>query len=222
MESGILLLNKPVGISTFDCIRVFKRHTGFKGKVGHAGTLDVFASGLVILLIGKMTKNFADFQGGEKEYIATARLGFSSPTLDVEGDLVSQVDSPKPTRDDIVEAIQNFVGTYDQTVPSFSAAKQNGKALYELARSGEMVTNKSKPVTITEVELIGYKYPLVTFRSVVSSGTYIRQLSWDVFQKLGVDSFLFSLLRTKVGQYRLADTHTFDDLTPESWTKFLI
>lgn len=222
MESGIILINKPVGISTFDCIRIFKRKTGFKGKVGHAGTLDVFACGLAILLIGKRTKDFAQFQGGEKEYVASARLGYSSETLDIEGTLVEKSGFEKPKREQIEELLGQFVGSYEQTVPSFSAAKQNGLPLYDLARKGELVTNKSKLVQIHSIELIGYKFPLVTFRTSVSSGTYIRQLSWDIFQKLNIDSFLFSLSRTKVGQYTLDQATELSSLTPENWATYLL
>ncbi len=213
MESGIILVNKPVGISTFDCIRAFKRQTGFTGKVGHAGTLDVFASGLVILLLGKATRDFAQFQGGEKEYIASARLGISSNTLDIEGTLVEQSDAFIPKREQIEETMKNFVGEYDQKVPKFSAAKFQGQPLYKLARQGKTVVNRSKVVKVSKLELIGYKYPVVTFRVVVSSGTYVRQLSWDLFRKLNIDSFLFSLSRTKVGVYTLSQAKELSDLT---------
>src|SRR5689334_4501521 len=145
-EKGILLINKPVGYSTFDIIRDFKRGTSFKGKIGHAGTLDVFADGLAILLVNT-TKDFAKFQELQKHYTANVRLGISSTTLDVKGEFTPQENASKVTREQLLKILPTFVGTYKQTIPSYSAAKFEGKPLYKHARKGNIVSHKSKPAT---------------------------------------------------------------------------
>ncbi len=212
MQKGILLVNKPIGYSTFDVIRDFKRITSFKGKIGHAGTLDVFANGLIILLINT-TKSFSDFQQLTKYYQASVRLGVSSITLDIEGELIHQPMSPKPSRSDINSTLESFIGSYEQSIPAYSAAKFKGQPLYKHAQKGELLTHKSKPVTIYTLNLIAYKYPLVTLAASCSSGTYIRQLTVDLFNSLGIDSFLFGLTRTQIGEYHLHDALDIKDLS---------
>lgn len=218
-NKGILLVNKPIGYSTFDVIRDFKRATSFKGKVGHAGTLDVFADGLVILMVNT-TKSFAKFQELEKEYQASLKLGSSSTTLDIEGDITLQNDPPKPSKEQIIEALTQHLGTQEQSIPSFSAAKFEGQPLYKHALKGNLITNKSKQVTIHSLQLIAYKHPLVTFTVTCSSGTYIRQLSRDIFKDLGIESFLFGLTRTKIGDYHLKDAISIKELA--NWQKKLV
>lgn len=204
----ILLVNKPIGFSTFDLIRQYKHSEPYqklKHKVGHAGTLDVFADGLVLLLLGEATKQFDQFQKLNKTYLASVRLGVASNTLDIEGELKTQTDSPVPTKDLILASLPQFIGSFDQTVPDFSAAKQGGQPLYKLARAGKKIIPKSKPVTVYEFKITAYKYPLVQLEIACSSGTYIRQLTYDLFRKMGIDSFLFSLRRTQIGDYHLRD-----------------
>ncbi len=199
-------MNKPIGLSTFDLIRLFKRaNPTFKGKIGHAGTLDVFAQGLVILLINT-TKHFAHFQTLTKDYQAGVRLGASSPTLDIEGALTEKPLDFYPSFSALQALLPQFVGSYNQTIPQYSAAKQGGKSLYSLARRGATIIPKSKPVTIDSLELIAYKYPLVNIKVICSSGTYIRQLTFDIFKKLDIDSLLFSLTRTQIGEYQLKNS----------------
>lgn len=222
MANGILLLNKPTGLSTFDLIRVFKKAIKPDFKVGHAGTLDVFANGLSILLLGSATKNFSLFQTLPKTYLATARLGYSSPTLDIEGDLTPQTNPPSIGREKIEVLFNNFPRQYHQSVPAYSAAKHQGQPLYRHARKGNAITNKTKPVTIHQLELIAYRSPLVTFNTSVSSGTYIRQLSCDLFTQLKLDSFLSSLTRTRIGPYQLKDAINLDTLYNKNWHQHLI
>jgi tRNA pseudouridine55 synthase len=219
MQDGFLPVNKPIGLSTFDVIRVFKRHTGFKGKVGHAGTLDVFAEGLVILMLGGATKQFDQWQTHEKVYTAGVRLGVESNTLDVEGQLVLQAQLPEhyPSYSELQPVLESFVGEYEQAVPSFSAAKQDGQPLYKLARQGEEIIAKKKLVKINSIELIAYKFPLVTLRASCSSGTYIRQLTFDIFQKLGYDSFLFSLKREQIGEVTLVQACELEAFDSGAW-----
>lgn len=206
----ILPVYKPIGLSTFDLIRRYKRENnlparsrGSASKIGHAGTLDVFADGLVLLLLGTATKDFDQFQTYPKTYRAAIRLGASSTTLDIEGNLTNQKNPPRPDREIIEAVLKEFIGTINQSVPAFSAAKHQGQPLYKLARQGRAAPAKSKPVTIHALQLLAYKYPLVTLEATVSSGTYIRQLTYDIFKKLDLDSFLFALTRTAIGPFSL-------------------
>jgi len=219
--NSLLLINKPIGLSTFDLIRHLKKAIKPDFKVGHAGTLDVFADGLVVLLLGDATKTFTDFQEHPKTYLATARLGISSPTLDIEGELTIQKNYVSPGRETIEQTIKDFPQKYDQTVPSYSAAKHQGKPLYKHARSGKLLT-KTKPVTIHNLELVAHKNPLVTFKATTSSGTYIRQLSYDLFRKLEIDSFLSNLTRTEIGPYKLQNAATLEDLYNQNWKQYLV
>lgn len=220
-NKGILLVNKPIGYSTFDVIRDFKRGTSFKGKIGHAGTLDVFAEGLVILMVNT-TKHFAKFQELQKHYQASVRLGVSSSTLDVEGEFTPQENLIKLSRDEIFTNITSFIGTYEQKIPNYSAAKFEGKPLYKHAREGNLISHKSKPATIYNFELTSYKFPLATFNVSCSSGTYIRQLTYDFFQKLNQESFLFSLKRTQIGEYQLSNSIEVSSFRNETWQKHLV
>lgn len=218
---GILLVNKPIGYSTFDVIRDFKRATSFKGKVGHAGTLDVFANGLVILMVNT-TKEFAKFQELKKHYTASVRLDVSSNTLDVEGNLNHHEAVDKLTKEQILDAIQKHTGEYEQAIPSFSAAKQGGQPLYKLARENKQIVSKSKTVHIYSINLIAYKHPIVTIEVACGSGTYIRQLSYDIFQSLNTQSFLFSLTRTQIGEYQLNQAIEITDFSSSDWENKLI
>jgi len=222
MTDGLLPINKPIGMSSFDVIRVFKRSTGFKGKIGHAGTLDVFASGVVILMLGSATKTFDTLQDRQKSYRASARLGYSSTTLDIEGALTDQPNDQRTTFADIINACQKFIGEQEQAVPFYSAAKQDGQPLYKLARTNQRIIPKSKQVTIYDISVVAYKYPLVTFDVTCSSGTYIRQLGLDLFHALNLESFLFALERTKVGNITLQHCCQLEQLNTPEWEQFVL
>ncbi len=183
--------------------------------MGHAGTLDPFASGVLILLLNDSTKLFAKFQSFEKVYTASVRLGLRSNTLDIEGE-IEKTASKKLNPDLIKQKLQEYQGEIEQKIPYFSAAKHKGKPLYQYAAQGKKI-EKSKQVFIKNLELLSYKHPLVSIRAVVGSGTYIRQLCVDIFKELGNDAILFSLVRESVGPITISDTCRLQDLSTGKW-----
>lgn len=214
----VLPVYKPVGITSFDVIRSYKR-AYFRGinpvkyKVGHGGTLDPFADGVLLLLLGQATKKMNELSALPKTYRAVAKLGAKSDTLDCTGVITSEVimrDDPKLS--DIVEVARKFVGEIEQEIPDYSATKIKGVPRYKLARRGEAMERKSKLVTIHTINIIrmqefdGSNHRTeVEMEMTVSSGTYIRQLSYDIFKSLGIESYLESLTRTQVGEYKIED-----------------
>ena len=206
-------------MSTYDIIRWFKKETGFKGKVGHGGTLDVFASGVVLLLLDQATKRFADIQKLEKTYLAGVRLGVESTTLDVEGDFSREAINKDLAVSDIKAGLEKFKGEFLQSVPAYSAAKHHGKPLYELARKGIEV-DKNKLVTIYSLDIVSFKSPLITLKIGCSSGTYVRQLAYDIFNALGSASFLYFLERQKIGKIDKKMCAEVEDLA-SNWKKHL-
>ena len=207
----IIAVIKPAGISTYDVIRAFKRKTGFKGKIGHAGTLDPFATGVVLLLLGKETKRFDEIRTWEKVYLAGVRLGEVSTTGDPEGE-ITPVFSKKPLKKEIKKVLKNFIGETEQKIPAFSAAKHKGVPLYKLARKGIKI-EKSKKVNISKIEFVNYKYPTLTIRVACSGGTYIRQLAQDIGEQLKTGAFLHSLEREKVGKFSKKNCCLIDDFS---------
>lgn len=208
MEDRIILIDKPAGISSFGCVAkvrgVLKARFNHKVKVGHTGTLDPFATGLLILLSGKMTKKSGEFLKLDKEYVATMRLGFTSSTGDPEGEIQKR-DDREVNIDEIETVLQGFKGKINQTVPKFSAVKINGRRAYDLARKGVEFETPTREVEIYDIETLGYHYPELEIRCFVSSGTYIRTLAEDIGEKLGVGAYLTALRRTKVGEYSVDD-----------------
>lgn len=216
---GILPIYKPVGITSFDVIREFKRaqFTGrnpVKYKVGHGGTLDPFADGVLLLLLGKATKRMNELSSLPKTYRATAILGASSDTLDRTG----KIDARRQTLDSsltmamIKQVAEKFVGEIEQVIPDYSATKINGVPRYKLARRGEVMEKKSKLVNIYSLKIEKMEDNKVTFLTTVSSGTYIRQLSYDIFKTLGIESYLESLTRTKIGDFSLEQCTKIEDM----------
>lgn len=209
----ILLVDKPAGITSHDVVdrvrRIFKTR-----RVGHAGTLDPFATGLLIIGVGKATKELNNYVGLDKTYIATARLGATSDTYDLEGIIVARPMSNIPCHDEVLAVLGSFRGGYDQIAPAYSAKKVNGKKLYELARKGEDVEHlrPTKKINISEIELISYKWPDLKFLVSCSSGTYIRSLAHDIGEKLGCGAYLTELRRTRIGEYKIEDAKTLEDL----------
>lgn len=220
--SGLLPVNKPSGMSSFDVIRVFKKSTQFKGKIGHAGTLDVFAEGLLILMLGKATKQFDELQKRDKVYQAGVRLGYSSDTLDVEGQLTKQEKDYRPTLAQVVATAEGMEGKQEQEVPKYSAAKQNGQPLYKLARQGKKIIPKTKSVEVFDINVTAYKFPLATIDVRCSSGTYIRQLTADIFNQLELDSFLFKLQRTRIGNIYLQQAASLEDIKNQRWLEHVL
>ncbi len=220
MEDQIILIDKPSGISSFGVVAKvrarLKETYGHKIKVGHTGTLDPFATGLLILLSGKMTKKSAEFLKLDKTYEATLKLGYTSTTGDPEGE-ITEVNpsrmSPQechPNLDKISSIIKSFVGTITQTPPRFSAIKINGQRAYKLARQNQNFEIPSREITIYSIEILHYDYPDLTIRCHVSSGTYIRTLAEDIGKALGTGAYLTALRRTTIGNYNVLDATTLD------------
>ena len=216
MEDEILLIDKPAGMTSFGVVarvrRVLKMKLGHKVKVGHTGTLDPFATGLLILLTGKMTKRSNEFLKLDKEYVATLRLGFVSSTGDPEGEITPYAENDvTPSNEDIESVLASFVGKILQTPPKYSAIKINGERAYKLARKGEDFEMPSREVEIYKIEVVKYDYPVLTIRCFVSSGTYIRTLAEDIGNGLRVGAYLTALRRTKVGGYNVEEAVALEE-----------
>lgn len=204
----ILYFNKPLRWTSFDLVNKFRyklsRKLNVKKiKVGHAGTLDPLATGVMIVCTGKATKRIDEFQYQTKEYVATLKLGETTPSFDLE----KEVDAVYPTehisREMVEEVLQTFVGTIQQIPPVFSACKVEGKRAYELARKGEQVELKSKALVIDELELLECNLPVIKIRVVCSKGTYIRALARDIGVALKSGAHLIALERTRIGNVTL-------------------
>lgn len=190
--------------------RVLSQEAGKKVKVGHCGTLDPFATGLLVLVTGKETKNAEKFMKLDKVYEATIKLGFTSTTGDPEGDIVDTSDVI-PTEEQVRQVLETFVGQIEQVPPAFSAIKIDGQRAYKLARAGEVVEIPKRVVTIHSLELIDYTYPEVRIRTHVSSGTYIRTLAEDIGRTLGVGAYCSQLRRTKIADWSVEGARTLAD-----------
>jgi len=205
------LIDKPDGMTSFGVVarvrRVLSQQAGKKVKVGHTGTLDPFATGLLILCIGKETKNAMKYTKLDKVYEATIRLGQTSTTGDPEGE-VTDISDRQPTRDEVMVALEKFVGEITQRPPIFSAIKIDGRRAYDLARQGKEVEIPERKVTIHSLELVDYSYPELKIRTHVSSGTYIRTLAEDIGNVLGTGAYCTQLRRTKVADWDVANAQT--------------
>ncbi|GGE94349.1 tRNA pseudouridine(55) synthase TruB [Hymenobacter cavernae] len=209
-EAGeVLLLDKPLTWTSFDVVRKVKNTLRIR-KIGHAGTLDPLATGLLILCTGKKTKQIDLIQAQEKEYTGTFRLGQTTPSFDLETPVDASLPYEHLTEAEIRAATQSFVGIINQTPPLYSAVKVNGERAYELARRGDSAEIKSKQIEIKTFELTHIALPEVQFRVVCTKGTYIRSLARDLGLALGCGAHLTSLVRTRIGEYRLADALTME------------
>ncbi len=204
IEGEIILADKPLGWSSFKVVYEIRKAIGAK-KVGHAGTLDPKASGLLILCTGKKTKDITKFQDLEKTYTGTILLGKSSPSMDLETEISEENSVEGITRNDVLKIKDQFLGTIDQIPPMYSAAKFQGKSLYKLARKGKVVDRIAKKVTIYKFEITEFNLPEVHFEIVCSKGTYIRVIADEFGKKLGCGGLLSSLKRTNIGQYSIED-----------------
>lgn len=209
-EDGILLIDKPAGMTSFGVVarvrRVLSEKAGKKMKVGHTGTLDLFATGLLMLLTGKGTKRSGEFLKLDKKYEATIRLGAVSTTGDVEGE-IKEIESLSKivTLEEVKEAAERFLGEIEQKVPRYSAVKIKGERAYRLARKGVEVEMPTRKVQIFDLEVVDFEWPNLKIVCHVSSGTYIRTLGEDIGEFLGVGGYLTSLRRTAVGKYQVKD-----------------
>ncbi len=204
MDDGILLIDKPTGMTSFGVVarvrRVLSEKAGKKVKVGHTGTLDPFATGLMIIVVGKECKNADKYSKLDKVYEATIRLGQASTTGDPEGE-ITDVSSLMPELNDIEKALVAFTGEITQTPPIYSAIKINGERAYKLARKGEKIDMPSRKVNIYSLDLVSYDYPELKIRAHVGSGTYIRTLAVDIGQRLGTGAYCTDLRRTSISEW---------------------
>ena len=204
IEGEVLYLDKPLGWTSFDAVKrvrgALTRRMGVKKlKVGHAGTLDPLATGVMILCTGRATRRIEELQAGVKEYVATIALGATTPSYDLETEIDATYPTEHITRELVEEILQKFHGRIEQIPPAFSAVKVDGKRAYELARKGREVELKPKILVIDEIELLEYSQSSITIRVVCSKGTYIRALARDIGAALGSGGHLTALRRTKVG-----------------------
>lgn len=203
-EDGMILVDKPAGITSFGVVarvrRQLTQQIGKRAKVGHTGTLDPFATGLMIIVTGKECRNAGNYSKLDKEYEATITLGVTSSTGDPEGEL-TLVSDQQPTKAAVEAALKQFTGEITQRPPIFSAIKINGRRAYDLARKGEVFEMPDRQVTIFSLELLDYTYPEIKIRVHVSSGTYIRTLAEDIGKVLETGAYCSQLRRTKVGEW---------------------
>lgn len=219
LEGEILYFNKPLRWTSFDLVNKFRyeltRKLGVKKiKVGHAGTLDPLATGVLILCTGKATKRIDELQYQTKEYVATLKLGETTPSFDLEKEVDAVYPTAHITRELVEETLKSFVGTIQQVPPVFSACRVQGKRAYELARTGQEVALRSKTLVIDEIELLDYALPIIKIRVVCSKGTYIRALARDIGQALRSGAHLIALERTRIGQVTLDQCLSPEDIKP--------
>ncbi len=215
-DSGkILVVNKPAHWTSFDVVKKIRRVTRVK-KVGHAGTLDPFAEGVLLVCLGRATKKVAQLMELPKEYVAEIQLGRETSTLDPEGPVVKE--APIPAMDEVrLQAVlRRFIGELKQEIPAYSAAKYQGKRLYSLARKGKDIPRLFKTVHIHEIELLDWGRDWLEIRVVCSRGTYIRTLARDIAGELGTVGYVRSLIRTRIGQYRLEEALSIQDVETQS------
>lgn len=211
----LLLINKPLGWTSFDAVNKLRYKLKIK-KIGHAGTLDPLATGLLIICTGKMTKQIEEYMGLEKEYTGTFIIGQTTPSFDLETEVSQPVDISSVTEAAILEAIKSLTGTISQLPPAHSAIKVGGKRAYKFARQGKEVELKPREVEVSAFEITRLALPAIHFRVVCSKGTYIRSLARDLGEKLGVGAYLSQLCRTRIGSFRLEYALSIDDVNPHA------
>lgn len=218
-EGEILYFNKPLKWTSFALVAKVRYHISRKIKVkkikvGHAGTLDPLATGVMIICTGKATKRIEEFQYHTKEYIATLCLGATTPSFDLEKEIDATYPTEHITREMVEDTLKKFTGSIEQIPPGFSACKIDGKRAYDLARAGQEVELKPKTLVIDEIELLEYDLPVIKIRVVCSKGTYIRALARDIGQALNSGAHLTALIRTRVGDVSLnqcMDVNSFEE-----------
>jgi len=208
---GVLVVNKPQGWTSHDVVAFVRRKFGLK-KVGHAGTLDPMATGVLVILIGKLTKSSNQLMSGDKEYDATLTLGAESDTGDAWGKIIPSGGTIDLSPGRIEAAFKKFSGEIEQAVPMYSAAKYNGRKLYEFARKGVTVAVEPKKVTIKKLEISKIALPEVSFSLTCSKGTYVRQLAVDIGKDLGCGAYLSRLVRTRSGEFGIQDAVSVETL----------
>ncbi len=214
MKDGIILIDKPAGMTSFGVVarirRVLSKEAGKKVKVGHTGTLDPFATGLMIIVVGNECRNAEKYSKQDKVYEATISLGEVSTTGDTEGEITSLSDRV-PSETEISDTLMKFKGRITQQPPAFSAIKIGGKRAYRLAREGKEFEVPKREVTVYSLEMISYEYPELRIRANVSSGTYIRTLAEDIGKELGVGAYCVELRRVSIGERNVSEAQKLSD-----------
>lgn len=215
MHDGILLIDKPEGWTSHDVVakvrNILKKQMSRKIKVGHTGTLDPMATGLMVLVVGSYTKRAPEYSKLDKTYEATIKLGETSTTSDTEGEKI-QVSNKKPSKTEVEKALKSFLGVIRQTPPAYSAIKIGGRRAYQLAREGKNLELKQREVTIYDISNVSYEYPNISFMVSVSSGTYIRSLAEDIGAKLDTGAYLAGLRRIVVGKFSIEEANTLTEI----------
>ena len=219
--NGVLNIFKPKGMSSFDAVRIVKKVAG-TGKVGHTGTLDPEATGVLPICIGKATKIIDYIMNSEKVYEVTLKLGIRTTTYDLEGEVLEEKDCNHLTDVEILQAVNSFIGEYSQVPPMYSALKQNGVRLYELARKGIEVEREGRLITIYNIEDIKINNPYISMKVSCSKGTYIRSLCYDIGEKLGVFATMTELNRAKTSVFSQEESININDLTKENINGYLL
>ncbi len=208
---GILIINKPQGMTSHDVVDVVRRLYGTR-KVGHAGTLDPMATGVLVALIGKATKLSGSLISSDKEYDATLTLGARSSTADAWGKLESSGMPVNFTDEEVRTVFGRFVGEIDQTPPDYSAKKINGEKMYNLARRGKAIDAKPQKIFIKDISISKVDLPEISFKLICSKGTYVRQICADIGEALGCGGYLSRLDRTRSGRFTVTQANTLDEL----------
>lgn len=213
---GFLLVHKPIGITSHDVVAKLRRITGVK-KIGHSGTLDPFAEGLLIVAIGReYTKKIDNFVKKDKTYVAGVKLGQETDTYDITGQVIKSSDQIISI-EEIMRVLPQFEGEQLQTPPMFSAKKINGKKLYELARQGKEIHREPNKINVYSIKILDFSFPLLELEIDVSSGTYIRSLAHDIGKKLGCGACLQTLIRTRIHEFDLKSALKLEDINMDNW-----
>jgi tRNA pseudouridine55 synthase len=222
MLSGIINLDKPAGISSARAVAAVKRLLQRGTRIGHAGTLDPFATGVLLLLVGKATRQCESLMSQPKQYLATIRLGATTATDDPESPQTLYPSPPDvivpPARDTVVAAVTGFIGAIQQRPPAYSAMKVQGRRAYDLARGGHPPVLEPRTVQVSAIEILSYDWPLLSLRIDCGRGTYVRAIARDLGQALGVGGYLTELRRTAIGAYRVEGAVSLDQLAMEGPT----
>jgi tRNA pseudouridine55 synthase len=213
--NGVLIINKPAGITSHDVVARVRRLFSMR-QVGHCGTLDPFATGLLLVTLGKATKISRFLEAENKTYRATLRLGQSTDSLDCDGTIVETLPIPLLTAASITKTMQSFLGEQEQIPPMYSAVKIGGKKLYELARKGETIEREARRIQVEDMTLLSYQEPFVEFRVVCSRGTYVRVLASDLASRLGTVGHLAQLHREAIGSWHDNQSLSLEDLSIDS------
>ena len=214
INGKVLLIDKPLNWTSFDAVKKIRVLTGVS-KVGHAGTLDPLATGLLIICTGKYTKRINEYMAAEKEYTGTFTLGATTPTYDLESEPIFKSDFSNLSVDDILNATKPFIGNIMQIPPAHSAIKKSGTPSYILARKGKEVVLDPRPITINIFEITNIDLPTLNFRVVCSTGTYIRSLANDFGNLLGCGAYLSGLRRTRIGEFKVEEAQSIEDFVED-------